>query len=330
MATELFQRILTNFPRKHMRLVFAYGSGVFQQQGHKDMSKNMIDFIFVVDNSIAWHTENLARNGSHYSFLKYISGPKAISLIQEKLGAHVYFNTLVPCEDRIVKYGVISTNDFRDDLLDWDTLYISGRLHKPVNIVYENNIAELTPDLHTNLASAVHTSLLMLPESFSEEQLFCTITGLSYSGDFRMKVGEDKNKIANIVRPNMERFRALYGTILDIDEHLHWNKSLGRFEQSLGNVSQYHHLNLLPKLVQNGLVNHRNRDGNFRDVEDVLFGLAHDSECSDLVSQAVSNIVKRSSITQSLKGIFTAGLSKSVKYSWSKLKKMWKSKNKQK
>jgi hypothetical protein len=35
-----------------MEMAFAYGSGVFQQEGHVDMSKNMLDYIFVVDNQL--------------------------------------------------------------------------------------------------------------------------------------------------------------------------------------------------------------------------------------------------------------------------------------
>ena len=36
-----------------------------------------------------------------------------------------------------------------------------------------------------NLASALTTALLLLPVTFTEEELFLTIAGLSYTGDFR-------------------------------------------------------------------------------------------------------------------------------------------------
>ena len=46
-----------------------------------------------------------------------------------------------------------------------------------------------------------------------------------------MTVGEDKNKVANIVTPNIHHFRQLYEDILDNEEHLLWNKDTGTFEQ---------------------------------------------------------------------------------------------------
>lgn len=326
----VFEDIIRKFPREQLRLAFAYGSGVFQQQGHKDVSKNMLDFIFAVDDPVSWHRNNLVENSGHYSFLKHL-GPKRLTTIQDRYGARAYFNTLVQCEGRLIKYGVISTNSLINDLLDWETLYISGRLHKPVRIVHgmESMGQEIHLAMDTNLNSALHAALLLLDETFTEEDLYVTIAGLSYYGDFRMTVGEDKNKVRNIVKPNVESFRQIYKPILEGGEdHVHWNQSHGSLEQSLHPASQYHHLNLLPKMIQIGLVNHRNSDGRNRDTEEVLRSFAHDSECREVIQRCVSGIVKQSSLSQSVKGIFTAGIVKSLKYSGSKLRKMIKSMNK--
>lgn len=39
----------------------------------------------------------------------------------------------LPCS-QIIKYGVISTDSLIDDLIHWKTMYVAGRLHKPVGI----------------------------------------------------------------------------------------------------------------------------------------------------------------------------------------------------
>lgn len=59
----------------------------------------MLDFVFAVDDAVTWHMTNLVKNRSHYSFLKFF-GPKKISTIQ-RYGAGIYYNTLVPCNDRV-------------------------------------------------------------------------------------------------------------------------------------------------------------------------------------------------------------------------------------
>jgi translocator assembly and maintenance protein 41 len=325
--SSIYQQVLSCFPRQHLRMAFAYGSGVFQQQGHKDMSKNMLDFVFVVDDPVDWHRNNMIQNYSHYSFLKLL-GPEYITMFQNRVGARIYFNTLVPCEGRMIKYGVIQTDLLVNDLFDWETLYISGRLHKPIQVVHReiDDTSDLPVAMMTNLNNAVHTALLLLDETFTEEELYMTIAGLSYAGDFRMTVGEDKNKVQNIVRPNIEKFRELYSSILDNEDHLSWNKSSGTFEQSLHSPSQHHHLNLLPLMLQVGLVNYRSKDGRMHDTEEVLRSFAHDGEYREVIKKCISGIVKQSSLSQGAKGILTAGLRKSLRYSYDKLKKMWKGK----
>ena len=103
----------------------------------------MIDFVFVVDDSLKFHMENLKLNASHYSFLKHL-GPYYLSRVQNDFAAGCYYNTLVPIKidndeilgsnnTQLIKYGVMSEEALVRDLFDWDYLYMSGRLQKPVN-----------------------------------------------------------------------------------------------------------------------------------------------------------------------------------------------------
>ena len=66
-----------------------------------------------------------------------------------------------------------------------------------------------------------------------------------------------------------------------------------------------------------------NRDGRHRDVEEVLRSAAYDQDSDDIIHKALRRIVHRSSLTQAAKGILTAGVLKTVKYSGAKLSKMY-------
>ncbi|XP_032183409.1 phosphatidate cytidylyltransferase, mitochondrial isoform X8 [Mustela erminea] len=227
-----FRKILSHFPEE-LSLAFAYGSGVYRQVGpSSDQKKAMLDFVFTVDDPVTWHSKNLKKNWNHYSFLKVL-GPKIITTIQNNYGAGVYYNPLIMCDGRLIKYGVISTNSLIEDLLNWNNLYVAGRLQKPVKIIAMNENVALRSALDKNLKSAVTTAFLMLPESFSEEDLFIEIAGLSYSGDFRMVVGEDKTKVLNIVKPNIAHFRELYGSILQENPQVVYKIQHGRLEVNL-------------------------------------------------------------------------------------------------
>ncbi|CAL4100612.1 unnamed protein product, partial [Meganyctiphanes norvegica] len=150
---------------------------------------NMMDFILAVENPLEWHHQNLQLNSSHYSSLRF-GGPEFITKMQDNWGAKIYFNTLVPTNEGMIKYGVISRSNLITDLMDWDTLYIAGRLHKPVMILdKDRDDDELISALKINLYQAIHSALLMLPESFSEDQLYNVLAGLSYSGENKYLMG---------------------------------------------------------------------------------------------------------------------------------------------
>ncbi|XP_023340058.1 phosphatidate cytidylyltransferase, mitochondrial isoform X2 [Eurytemora carolleeae] len=211
---EYFHRVLSSLPSDRS-IAFAYGSGVFKQAGKAWTRNSMSDFIIATDNPEAWHKKNLQLNPDHYPFLIRLIGSEKIAQIQTDFGAKIYFNTLIPFEDSLIKYGVIFTEDLVQDLTDWTTLYVSGRLHKPVNILEADLSNEkLKSALRVNLDFALHAALLQLPARCTEIELYLQLAAISYTGDLRMLVGEDKNKVFNIVDAQTDLFRDLYAARL--------------------------------------------------------------------------------------------------------------------
>lgn len=314
------KQLLSCLPHETIDLAFAYGSGALPQTS-SDLKRNMVDFIVAVSDAEEFHRENLKRNRRHYSAIKYF-GATANATFQRKYAAHVFYNTLVRTSSgRQIKYGLIETGHLIADLLDWDYLYVSGRLHKPTLRLTEPKSMELESALDVNLKSAVHAALLLLPEQFTLEQLFTKIAALSYQGDFRSTVGEDKNKVANIVKANMARFDALYSPYLAANERV--VVSGQRVEQDGSTTAAYHHLNLLPTAVLWRIQESVNRHQKWnRDLEEVIFSLAHRRDYSTVVDSAISSIVRHSSRTQSLKNVVTAGVWKTTVYALRKLGKM--------
>lgn len=45
---------------------------------------------------------------------------------------------------QLIKYGVISTSILIDDLLNWNNLYIAGRLQKPVSVLLAATIRDIS------------------------------------------------------------------------------------------------------------------------------------------------------------------------------------------
>nr|CCA21334.1 MMP37like protein putative [Albugo laibachii Nc14] len=294
-----------------VKLSFAYGSAVFQQHT-SNSSGAIMDFVFAVDDPIKWHEENLMRNRSHYSFLKYF-GAQAIVNIQRNHGATVYYNTLVDLKvrsqtdrSRVIKYGVISCDDLCNDLRNWTCLYLSGRLHKPVRILH-NNDERLLIASRQNLLHAVHYALLNLPEKFTKQKLFMKIASISYAGDFRMTFGENPKKVRNIVDGNFQAFCRLYEntirrcTFLKTSMH-----DPTVFLAATGDKSSRQKLlHVMPSNVRDQIAR---------------YSKGIDQEC---LQKVVRGIVRRTSRSQSIKGIFTAGGIKAAQYALQKINRAY-------
>lgn len=114
----------------------------------------------------------------------------------------------------MIKYGVVNLDILCRDLTQWDTMYLAGRLHKPVKILRDHPKVRLANQM--NLLSALRVALLLLPERFSEFELYSTIAGMSYMGDLRMALpAEDPGKVRNIVSGQMAHFRRLYAPLIE-------------------------------------------------------------------------------------------------------------------
>ncbi|KAL8979323.1 MAG: hypothetical protein Q9177_006174 [Variospora cf. flavescens] len=228
---EALRQILWQF-RAPIRYAFAYGSGVFPQtaSGSKSASTvhphpspaissmqggqgKMIDFVFGVSYTQHWHSLNLHQHRDHYSAIGSL-GSSFVSRVQDRYGAGVYFNPYVTVNGTLIKYGVVNLDTLCRDLSEWDTLYLAGRLQKPVKILRDDPRVRLANQL--NLISAVRTALLLLPSEFTEQDLYGTIAGLSYLGDPRMSLpAENPNKVANIVKYQLPNFRRLYAPLIE-------------------------------------------------------------------------------------------------------------------
>ena len=288
-------------------------------------SRNMLDFVFVLENSHRWHEDNLKLHSKHYSIVGRF-GSNAVVSLQDKFGAGMYYNTLVPMEGRVIKYGTISRDNFLLDLNNWQWLYLSGRLHKPVKILQRRlNDEGVSSALRGNLNSAVTAALLTLPEYFTEEELFLSIAGLSFAGDFRMVIGENKNKVHNIVSSNIEHFRELYQSILLNSRELHFNSSSRKYHQNQESRVMFSRLMYLPKNLQTKMIANFVGKETVRPslIEETLAEASKDRDkCSQLLKNGITSIVRRSSVPQSIKGIITAGGRKTLMYSAQKIAKM--------
>lgn len=379
---ESLRQILWKF-RAPIRYAFAYGSGVFSQANTSSPNLSphpnapeaitkwqqgggkIIDFIFGVSFTQHWHSINLHDHPDHYSALRRL-GSYPISKIQDSIGAGVYFNPYITVNGIMIKYGVVNLDTICRDLSEWDTLYLAGRLQKPVKILRDDPGVRLANQM--NLMSAVRTALLMMPENFNERQLYEQIAGLSYLGDPRMNSlvgGENPKKVSNIVRNQLPNFRQLYVPLVEtlpnvsfidpqVPKEIGWEKEevmansgrspndiLGgsdgfKMQQDLDPQRRANMVRRLPKLFRqklyyqyqkkfqisgsafNKIVDEANDedDGGFRRREGGEFErrIGQQNDLEEIVSKCVRDTVSWPSTTQSVKGVFTSGFSKSWRY----------------
>lgn len=218
LSNSLKQRILQRFPK--IQYCFAYGSGVKKQTGYDEKAQKnaVIDLIIGVDDAIEFHKQNIEKNPRDYSLIRFLGG-KFNGEYQE-YGTGVYCNKFIQIDsDATIEYGVISMEDLKDDLYHWDDLYVAGRLQKPVETLVESTDPEFKEHFDKNLKTALHMALLHLPKEFTYFQLFHALALISYTVNFRWISPSRKDKVRNIVEPQLEDFLKLYKSQLKTFSH---------------------------------------------------------------------------------------------------------------
>lgn len=316
----------------HVEHAFAYGSGVIVQPDLYDKSSTnrpMLDFIFAVDDPLEWHAQNLEQNRQHYSILGSL-GPKPVVWTAERLGAGTYFNTAVWWRGHMIKYGVIGTQLLYDDLQHWDSLYIAGRMQKPVLML--KDYAKLPTARKNNLDAAFTMALLLLPESFSLQELYAKICGVSYIGDVRMGFAEDSRKIERIASGSAEGLALMYekrlqGAIADRAKLV--DKAGDVYKQDLSDRSRVDLIATLPSGLLQRLASatqpfdFRSRCDNPVVARHVAEATVNTGTHEQLLRAAVAAIVRPSSRRQAWAGLFMAGGKRSASYLFQKVRKAY-------
>lgn len=113
-----------------------------------------------------------------------------------------------------MKYGIATVAALQRDLTNWDSLYVAGRMHKPVRVILDETGTALSEAMDKNREAAVAAALLQLPESFTVRDFLVAVAGLSYAGDFRMVFGENPRKVENIVDGQFDQLASIYWPLL--------------------------------------------------------------------------------------------------------------------
>lgn len=312
---EELQNIVEAF-KTPIKVSIGYGSGVLPQAGYDqnaDNSDKQIDFIYVVNDNYQFHSQNTQQFPKHYSSTNLA----IIKLIQ---GAGIYFNPYVSLNNRLIKYGVISKQSSVIDLTEWSSLYFAGRLQKPVNFIKDDDVMIKFLNQY-NLKNAMSLSIILLDDLkiFSERELYEQITRLSYLGDFRMAIGgENPNKIKNIVEKQFDEFKQLYDPILSYFVQrnfliIHENGDNRIFKSNLNTNNKIKMISTFPLQFRSQLYQLYQ--------EKSIKEIAKDKNLGKKLIKIVSRTIQTSSIKQSIRGFFSAGLVNSIKYAWAKNRK---------
>ena len=269
--------------RPEVVAAFGYGSGVFKQLGYDSKEKPQIDLILIVNDMKLWHKENIKKNPKDYSFIGRNFFLNS-SLDEIKGITGITYQSNIEYKGHLFKYGIIEYGDFVRHMQTWDSFYVPGRFQKPILTIKSNNfIDEL---ILQNRRNACKVGLLCLNNKDLKD-LYLTICNLSYSGDTRMKVAENPKKVENIVGASYDKFNEMYN-FNDL-----YQKNGERIEYEID-------IDELPSSLEKYI---------------------KDDKTKEKVMEYLSDLNRKESSLQTVKGIKTNGIIKSLRYGLAKVLK---------
>lgn len=293
---------INSFINKRPEVVacYGYGSGIFKQIGYTAKDKPQIDLIFVVDDLKEWHKKNIKLNKNDYSMIGKAFF-KSASLKKLKGTSGITYLSNIKENHKIYKYGTIEYNDLVDYLGSWKSFYMPGRFQKPTYVIKDNYT--LTKMIQKNRENALYLSLyLQDKDEVTKKEVFNTLCSLSYIGDTRMKFAENPRKVLNIVE----------GSFNKLDSQYKFDKKYVKVDSN--------------KLI----INRKNIDNDINKLPNALYQyikpyLKEDKEVIVAKIYEYFEIInKKESLKQTVKGIFTNGVVRSVSYASKKIVKRFK------
>ena len=285
--------------RPKVKGAYGYGSGVFKQSGYTSKDKPQIDMIFVVENLKEWHLENIKLNPNDYSFSSKLYFKKASNSKLKGNTGIVYLSNIVE-NNSVYKYGTIEEKDLEKYLDTWESFYLPGRFQKTIlPIIESKNIEKMNKK---NRESVLFTALLTLPEGKNKLiDVYTQICGLSYLGDTRMKFAENPRKVLNIVEGSFNIFKDIYGTSND------YFKTNKKEEITIDYKKLMKDINKLPKC----LLEYLKEDIKKQDINIIR----------EKILTYFTELNKNESSKQTIKGLYSNGIIRSIKYASQKVLK---------
>ena len=126
----LLESIVAKFDAP-IRYAFAYGSGVFEQDGYANASSvetktPMLDFMFAVTHPAHFHSINMQQHPNHYPLHARMLGSSYVSRIEE-VGPGVWFNAYIPMKDA-VRFMLLDLLDLGADTPILVLFYIDNKI----------------------------------------------------------------------------------------------------------------------------------------------------------------------------------------------------------